>query len=114
MLSTIISATPFSVRDILSAEQEIPSMDCYQAHQQTDIQTQINNQIQADYYGYNMMPENTWDMDKLKEQSVNNYQGYGEMSHVHQLSQVGPPYQENTVVEDGKVTSYSNFTYSEH
>ncbi|XP_011501653.1 PREDICTED: homeobox protein Nkx-2.5 [Ceratosolen solmsi marchali] len=107
MLSTIISATPFSVRDILSAEQEIPGMDCYQTHQHTDIQTEINNQMQPDYYGYNVIQESTWDLDKLKEQSVNNYQGYGEMNHVHQLSQVVPPYQENSVVEDGNVVTSS-------
>lgn len=101
MLSTVISATtPFSVRDILSADQEIDSMDCYQNHPQTDIQ--INNQMQPDYYGYNVIPENAWDMDKLKEQSVGSYQGYGEMNHVHQLSQVVPPYQESPVIEDGE------------
>ncbi|XP_001600859.1 homeobox protein Nkx-2.5-like [Nasonia vitripennis] len=106
MLSTVISAsTPFSVRDILSADQEIDSMDCYQNHSQTDIQ--INNHMQPDYYGYNVMPENGWDMDKLKEQSVGSYQGYGEMNHVHQLSQVVPPYQESPVIEDGNLVTSS-------
>lgn len=103
MLSNVISATtPFSVRDILSADQEIDSMDCYQSHPHTDIQSQINNPMQSDYYGYNVMPENSWDMEKLKEQSVGGYQGYGEMNHVHQLSQVVPPYQESPVIEDGE------------
>ncbi|XP_014213404.1 homeobox protein Nkx-2.3-like [Copidosoma floridanum] len=124
LLANAASATPFGVRDILSAEQQI-EMDCYHHHQhehqhhhhQTTLPMlpSTNEQIpHADYYGYGMIPENSWDLqDKLKEQSgagVGCYQGYGPMSHVQQLSQVAPPYQENNpsaVVEDGNLVTSS-------
>lgn len=60
----------------------------------------------AEYYGYGESAG--WDMHqgKMKQEPQQDagYQhtGYGELSHVHQLSQVVPPYQESPVVEDGE------------
>lgn len=95
MLSSSIS-TPFSVRDILSEEQQLGVMDCY-AHHQNQAQ-----HVHQDYYSYNIVPENNWEMDKFKDQSMPNYQHYSDLNHVHQLSQVVPPYQETSIIEDGK------------
>lgn len=96
MLSSSIS-TPFSVRDILSEEQQLGAMDCYAHHQ-----NQTQQHVHQDYYSYNVVPENNWEMDKFKEQSMPSYQHYSDLNHVHQLSQVVPPYQETSITEDGK------------
>ncbi|EFN71991.1 Homeobox protein Nkx-2.6 [Camponotus floridanus] len=101
MLSSSIS-TPFSVRDILNEEQQLGAMDCY-AHQN---QTQQQH-VHQDYYSYNIVPENNWEMDKFKEQSMPNYQHYSDLNHVHQLSQVVPPYQETSITEDGNIVTSS-------
>ncbi|XP_015585568.1 homeobox protein Nkx-2.5-like [Cephus cinctus] len=105
MLSSSISATPFSVRDILNEDQQICSMDCY-PHQQPQAQQQQQH-VSQDYYAYNIIPESNWEVEKYKEQPVPGYQNYTEMSHVHQLSQVVPPYQETSVAEDGNVVTSS-------
>lgn len=102
MLSSSTSGTPFSVRDILSEDQQFCAMDCYPQQQQ---QPQPQQHVPQEYYAYNIIPENNWDVEKYKEQqgAISGYQNYhSEMNHVHQLSQVMPPYQENTIVEDGK------------
>ena len=100
MLSTSVSsATPFSVRDILNENQQLVVMDCYGSHQQNPQTWHVTQ----DYYGYNIgIQENNWDVEKYKEQSAAGYQNYAELSHVHQLSQVIPPYQENSILEEGK------------
>lgn len=96
MLSSSIS-TPFSVRDILSEDQQLGvSMDCYQHHQ-----NQTQQHVHQDYYPYNVVPENNWEMDKFKEHPIPGYQHYSDLNHVHQLSQVVPPYQETSITEDG-------------
>lgn len=101
MLSSSVS-TPFSVRDILSEDQQLGVMDCYTHHQN---QTQQHVQHQ-EYYSYNnVVPENSWEIDKFKDQPVPNYQHYSDLNHVHQLSQVVPPYQETSITEDGKYYS---------
>jgi hypothetical protein len=98
MLSSSVS-TPFSVRDILSEDQQqLGVMDCY-AHHQNQIQQQ---HVHQDYYSYNVAPENSWEMEKFKEQPMSSYQHYSDLNHVHQLSQVVPPYQETSITEDGK------------
>jgi len=98
MLPSSVS-TPFSVRDILSEDQQqLGIMDCY-AHHQNQIQQQ---HVHQDYYSYNVVPENTWEMEKFKEQPMPSYQHYSDLNHVHQLSQVVPPYQETSITEDGK------------
>lgn len=101
MLSSSIS-TPFSVRDILSEDQQLGVMDCY-AHHQNQAQQQ---HVHQDYYPYNVVPENNWEMDKFKEQSMPGYQHYSDLNHVHQLSQVVPPYQETSITEDGECACY--------
>ncbi|XP_076244977.1 uncharacterized protein LOC143185674 [Calliopsis andreniformis] len=104
MLPSSISGTPFSVRDILSEDQDL-AMDCYpSAHHQHPIQQQHTSQ---DYYNYNVMQENQWDMEKFKEQSMMPYPHYPELSHVHQLNQIAPPYQEPPITEDGNVVTSS-------
>lgn len=106
MLSSSIS-TPFSVRDILNEEQQLSAMDCY-AHHQNQTQQQ---HVHQDYYSYNIVPENNWEMDKFKEQSMPNYQHYSDLNHVHQLSQVVPPYQETSITEDGNYYIIPLFEY---
>ncbi|KAM0736282.1 Homeobox protein Nkx-2.6 [Formica fusca] len=101
MLSSSIS-TPFSVRDILSEEQQLGAMDCYAHHQ-----NQTQQHVHQDYYSYNVVPENNWEMDKFKEQSMPSYQHYSDLNHVHQLSQVVPPYQETSITEDGNIVTSS-------
>ena len=101
MLSNPITATPFSVRDILHADQ-VSSMDCYQTHQapqqQTILPPQMCNQIQQDYYGYNnIVPENSWDVDRYEGKS----QSYDEIDQVQQIGQIVSPYHESPVTEDG-------------
>lgn len=102
MLSSSVS-TPFSVRDILSEDQQLGVMDCYAHHQ-----NQAQQHVHQEYYSYNVVPENNWEMDKFKDQSMSSYQHYSDLNHVHQLSQVVPPYQETSITEDGKYyfTSY--------
>ncbi|KAJ8683595.1 hypothetical protein QAD02_019387 [Eretmocerus hayati] len=107
MLPTVTSGTPFSVRDILSADQEIDNMDCYQTHQHTNIQTQMNGQIHQSCYGYNMIQDNDWRVDKIKEENMSSYPNYNDVNHVHQLSQVVPAFQETPVVEDGNLVTSS-------
>ena len=75
------------------------TMDCY-PQQQSEPQSQAHS-VHQDYYSYNMIADGNWNIDKFKEQPVSSYQGYPEMNHVHQLSQVVPPYHESPVVEDG-------------
>ena len=102
MLSTVSAATPFSVRDILSADQEANSMHCYQS--QTNLQNHIGTQMHNDFYnvyGCSVQDNHSWDVDKVKEEIINDYNGYGDINPVQQLSQIVPPYQENSVVEDG-------------
>lgn len=103
MLSSSIS-TPFSVRDILNEDQQLV-MDCYSHHQN---QTQQQH-VHQDYYPYSAVPENNWEIDKFKEQSISSYQHYPDLNHVHQLSQVVPPYQETSITEDGKREYLANF-----
>ncbi|XP_014476957.1 PREDICTED: homeobox protein Nkx-2.5-like [Dinoponera quadriceps] len=100
MLSSSIS-TPFSVRDILNEDQQLGVMDCYPHHQ-----NQAQQQHQ-DYFPYNVMPENNWEIDKFKDQSMPSYQHYSDLNHVHQLSQVVPPYQETSLTEDGNIVTSS-------
>nr|XP_034172225.1 homeobox protein Nkx-2.5-like [Osmia lignaria] len=105
MLSSSISGTPFSVRDILSEDQQLGIMDCYPPpHHQHQIQQQ---HMPQDYYGYNIVPENNWDVEKFKEQSMPNYPHYPDLSHVHQLTQMSQPYPESSVTEDGNVVTSS-------
>ncbi|XP_058803793.1 homeobox protein Nkx-2.5-like [Phymastichus coffea] len=113
MLSSASSATPFGVRDILSAEQAVDAMDCYQ----TELQAQhgLAGQLQPDYYGYAALPDpGCWDLDsKPKDQQLapgQAFQAYGaEMSHVQQLGQVVPPapYQDPPLPEDGDLVTSS-------
>lgn len=91
------SATPFGVRDILNENQQFVVMDCYGSHQQSPQ----GWHVPQEYYGYNVIPDNNWDVEKYKEQTMTGYHNYGDLSHVHQLSQVVPPYQENSIVEEG-------------
>jgi len=107
MLSSSVS-TPFSVRDILSEDQQqLGVMDCY-AHHQNQIQQQ---HVHQDYYSYNVVPENGWEMEKFKEQPMPSYQHYSDLNHVHQLSQVVPPYQETSITEDGKRPRSTRFLH---
>ncbi|XP_015520755.1 homeobox protein Nkx-2.5 [Neodiprion pinetum] len=108
MLSSFTSATPFSVRDILNEDQQFCAMDCYSQQQQQQPQPQQH--LPQDYYTYNIVPDNNWEVEKYKEQQgvISGYQNYHpEMNHVHQLSQVMPPYQETSVAEDGNVVTSS-------
>lgn len=98
MLSSSVS-TPFSVRDILNEDQQLGVMDCYAHHQN---QAQQQQHVHQEYYSYNIVPENNWEMDKFKDQPMPSYQHYSDLNHVHQLSQVVPPYQETSITEDGK------------
>ncbi|RLU25244.1 hypothetical protein DMN91_003337 [Ooceraea biroi] len=102
MLSSSVS-TPFSVRDILSEDQQQLGVMDY-AHHQNQIQQQ---HVHQDYYSYNVVPENSWEMEKFKEQPMPSYQHYSDLSHVHQLSQVIPPYQETSITEDGNIVTSS-------
>ncbi|KAL0120839.1 hypothetical protein PUN28_008487 [Cardiocondyla obscurior] len=102
MLSSSVS-TPFSVRDILSEDQQLGVMDCYTHHQNQAQQQHVHQ----DYYSYNVVPENNWEMDKFKEQPMSSYQHYSDLNHVHQLSQVVPPYQETSITEDGNIVTSS-------
>ncbi|XP_043462214.1 homeobox protein Nkx-2.3-like [Leptopilina heterotoma] len=106
MLPTSVSGTPFSVRDILNGDQQLNTMECYPPHQQSETQTHCSSGNQ-DYYSYNMIPDGNWNVNKYKEQTVTSYQNYQEMNHVHQLSQVVPPYHESPVVEEGNVVTSS-------
>ncbi|KZC10971.1 PREDICTED: homeobox protein Nkx-2.5-like [Dufourea novaeangliae] len=101
MLSSSISGTPFSVRDILSEDQQLGTMDCYPvAHHQHQIQQQHATQ---DYYNY-IVPDNQWEFEK----SMPTYPHYPDFSsHVHQLNQIAPTYQEPTISEDGNVVTSS-------
>ncbi|XP_011636696.1 homeobox protein Nkx-2.5-like [Pogonomyrmex barbatus] len=101
MLSSSVS-TPFSVRDILSEDQQLGVMDCYTHHQ-----NQAQQHVHQDYYSYNVVPENNWEMDKFKDQPMPSYQHYPDLNHVHQLSQVVPPYQETSITEDGNIVTSS-------
>ena len=105
MVPTSISGTPFSVRDILNGDQQINTMECYPHHQESESQSHTH-QVHQDYYSYNMIGEGNWNVEKYKEQAVSSYQSYSEMNHVHQLSQVVPPYHESPVVEDGTLIFY--------
>ncbi|XP_066600375.1 homeobox protein Nkx-2.5-like [Prorops nasuta] len=120
MLSTAIT-TPFSVRDILNENHQLNEMDCFPVphhlhhhhhhhhHQQQENQQQQQQQQQIthDYYPSYVTAENNWMTEKFKEQNLPSYQNYTEMSHVHQLSQVLPPYQEAAIIEDGNVVTSS-------
>nr|XP_012234243.1 PREDICTED: homeobox protein Nkx-2.5-like [Linepithema humile] len=105
MLSSSVSTqrSAFSVRDILSEDQQLGVMDCYGHHQNQASQQHAHQ----DYYSYNVMPENNWEMDKFKEQPMSSYQHYSDLNHVHQLSQVVPPYQETSITEDGNIVTSS-------
>ncbi|XP_016921287.1 homeobox protein Nkx-2.5-like [Apis cerana] len=105
MLSS--SGTPFSVRDILSEDQQLGIMDCYPSvHHQHQLQQQ---HVPQEYYGYNtIVQENNWDVEKFKEQgSMPAYAHYPDLSHVHQLNSIAPPYQDPPVTEDGNVVTSS-------
>ncbi|XP_017759173.1 PREDICTED: homeobox protein Nkx-2.5-like [Eufriesea mexicana] len=105
MLSSSVSGTPFSVRDILSEDQQLGIMDCYPSvHHQHQLQQQ---HVPQEYYGYNIVPENNWDVEKFKEQSMPAYPHYPDLGHVHQLNQIAPPYQDPPVTEDGNVVTSS-------
>ncbi|CAK9806003.1 Homeobox protein Nkx-2.6 [Anthophora quadrimaculata] len=105
MLSSSVSGTPFSVRDILSEDQQLGIMDCYSAaHHQHQLQQQ---HVAQDYYSYNIVPENNWDVEKFKEQSMSAYPHYPDLGHVHQLNHIAPPYQESSVTEDGNLVTSS-------
>lgn len=101
--SSVSSATPFSVRDILNENQQLGVMDCYGSHQQSPQ----GWHVPTDYYAYNVIPDNNWDVEKYKEQTMTGYQNYSELSHSHQMSQVVPSYEENPVVEEGMLYSIS-------
>ncbi|XP_078048912.1 homeobox protein Nkx-2.3 [Augochlora pura] len=104
MLSSAISGTPFSVRDILSDDQQLGAMDCYSAaHHQHQLQQQ---HVPQDFYNY-VAPENQWEFEKFKEQSMPAYPHYPDLNHVHQLNQIAPTYQEPPVTEDGNVVTSS-------
>ncbi|XP_033328651.1 homeobox protein Nkx-2.3 [Megalopta genalis] len=104
MLSSAISGTPFSVRDILSDDQQLGAMDCYPAaHHQHQLQQQ---HVSQDFYNY-VVPENQWEFEKFKEQSMPAYPHYPDLNHVHQLNQIAPTYQEPPVTEDGNVVTSS-------
>ncbi|XP_031839379.1 homeobox protein Nkx-2.5 [Nomia melanderi] len=104
MLPSSISGTPFSVRDILSEDQQLGVMDSYPvAHHQHQLQQQ---HVSQDYYNY-IVPENQWEFEKFKEQSMQSYPHYPDLNHVHQLNHVAPPYQEPPVIEDGNVVTSS-------
>jgi len=91
-------STPFSVRDILNEDQQLGVMDCYAHHQ-----NQAQQHVHQEYYSYNVISENNWEIDKFpKDQPMPSYQHYSDLNHVHQLSQVVPPYQETSITEDGK------------
>ena len=101
MLSS--SGTPFSVRDILSEDQQLGIMDCYPSvhHHQHQLQQQ---HVPQEYYGYNtIVQENNWEnVEKFKEQgSMPAYPHYPDLGHVHQLNSIAPPYQDPPVTEDG-------------
>ncbi|XP_011877976.1 PREDICTED: homeobox protein Nkx-2.5-like [Vollenhovia emeryi] len=103
MLSSSVS-TPFSVRDILSEDQQLGVMDCY-AHHQNQTQQQ---HVHQEYYSYsNVVLDSNWEMDKFKDQPMSSYQHYSDLNHVHQLSQVVPPYQETSITEDGNIVTSS-------
>lgn len=103
MLSSSVSGTPFSVRDILSEDQQLGIMDCYPSvHHQHQLQQQ---HVPQEYYGYNIVPENNWDVEKFKEQSMPAYPHFPDLGHVHQLNQIAPPYQDPPVTEDGAYKS---------
>ncbi|KAF3423150.1 hypothetical protein E2986_04614 [Frieseomelitta varia] len=99
MLSSSVSGTPFSVRDILSEDQQLGIMDCYPPVHQHQFQQQ---HVPQEYYGYNIVPDNNWDAEKFKEQSMMpTYAHYPDLTHVHhQLNQIAPPYQDSPVTED--------------
>ncbi|XP_076658049.1 uncharacterized protein LOC143362093 [Halictus rubicundus] len=103
MLSSSTSGTPFSVRDILSEDQQLGTMDYASVHHQHQIQQQ---HVPQDYYNY-VVPDNQWEFEKYKEQSMQTYSHYPDLSHVHQLNQVAPTYQEPPVTEDGNVVTSS-------
>ncbi|KAK2576837.1 hypothetical protein KPH14_005470 [Odynerus spinipes] len=108
MLSSSISATPFSVRDILNEDQQFAVMECYPHHHHQQQQPQPQQQhIPQDYYAYNIAPDNNWDTEKFKEQAMPGYSHYSDLNHVHQLSHVVPPYQEAPVTEDGNIVTSS-------
>ncbi|XP_043256989.1 homeobox protein Nkx-2.5-like [Colletes gigas] len=104
MLASSISGTPFSVRDILSEDQQLSIMDCYpNAHHQHQIQQQ---HVAQEYYNY-IVPESQWEFEKFKEQTMQSYPHYPELSHAHQLNQIPPQYQEPPIIEDGNVVTSS-------
>lgn len=96
----LASSISFSVRDILNENQQVATMDCYGNHQQVPHMTQ-------DFYGYNTLQENHWDIDKFKEQQQQQtqmiYHGYQDLNHVNTLGHMAAQYQESAVVEDGKL-----------
>ncbi|XP_068974803.1 homeobox protein Nkx-2.5-like [Bombus flavifrons] len=105
MLPSSVSGTPFSVRDILSEDQQLGIMDCYPSvHHQHQLQQQ---HVPQEYYGYNIVPDNNWDVEKFKEQSMPTYPHYPDLGHVHQLNQIAAPYQDPPVTEDGNVVTSS-------
>ncbi|XP_034944194.1 homeobox protein Hmx-like [Chelonus insularis] len=102
MLSSSIS---FSVRDILN-ENQISAMDPYNSHSQSSHTFHVHQ----DYYGYNSVTDNHWDIEKYKEQIQSNQmnsQNYADLNHVHHLGHVGTGYQENSIAEDGNVVTSS-------
>lgn len=98
-----VTATPFSVRDILNEDQQFVAMDCYGTTQLNQSENQY--QMQQEFCGYTV-PESSWDAHKFKEQSVANYQTYSDMSHVHHMSQISASYN-IPAVEDGKYFEFS-------
>ncbi|KAG7201238.1 hypothetical protein KM043_004023 [Ampulex compressa] len=103
MLPSSVSATPFSVRDILNEDQQLGIMDCYAAHHQHQSQ----QHVPQDYYSYNIICDNNWEAEKFKEQAVPNYPHYSDLNHVHQFNQVAPPYPETPAIEDGNIVTSS-------
>ncbi|KAL7301874.1 hypothetical protein TKK_0005478 [Trichogramma kaykai] len=107
MLSPVISAaaTPFGVRDILSADQEMGDMSCYQAP--SDAQSHMSAPMSTDYYGYPNTLDNSWETDKPKNPILHQFPTYGSMNHVQELSQVAPPYQESSASEERNLVTSS-------
>ncbi|XP_011303442.1 homeobox protein Nkx-2.3 [Fopius arisanus] len=96
----------FSVRDILNESQTVDTMDCYGSHQQVSQ----NFHAPHDYYGYNAIQDNHWDIEKYKEQSQISqmaYQNYTDLHHIHHGANHSPPFDGNSVVEDGNIVTSS-------
>ncbi|XP_015119748.1 homeobox protein Nkx-2.3 [Diachasma alloeum] len=100
------SSISFSVRDILNESQTVDTMDCYGGHQQVPQTFHVSH----DYYGYNGVQDNHWDVEKYKEQSQISqmgYQNYPDLHQVHHGAHPSPPFEANSVMEEGNVVTSS-------